>query len=645
MYFPLVFQIISSVEFCHTCCRTFTCVPSHKTCDWLVSVIYIFFDRYFPLTLAIHAVYMSLHTPPSHPAYCVLLLFFHFWAVEMLPTKASSASNVGDMATGPKADLPFGQETTVTSPTLVTPSQGLPTTSQQEFSQTSQLSSIEEDLAQVQGIVEKFEVESGRSLCVKGNLRAHINFWKSMGAPDFIRSIIVNGYQLPFTSTPMPVKLRNNKSARLNLDDGWATVQDKQGCSITAQAVRKDLSSAGFITNDEKSVWEPTQTLNWLGITWNSVLGTLKIVDRRVTKILCTIDQIIDANFMVSARRLASFTGQIISTGPVVGNIARIMTRHCVMSTLCYDQWDLEFRLDDYCQEELLFWKNNIKNVNSRNCFVSTCPSHFVYSDASATGCGSVIGFNDEYVCHKMWTEFESSQSSTWRELHAIEFSLQAFAPVLKGSHVKWFTDNQAAARIVEVGSMKLDLHRMARSIFKICIQSGIYLEVQWIPRTLNQQADYISRLLDTDDWQITDDLFLSLDARWGTHTVDCFANYYNHKLPKFFSRFWNPNTAGVDFFIQPLREENCWVVPPVSIVPRVLHYMKCQKAVGTVVVPFWPSAHFWPLVANKYLKYISDYSTHVGNQSLVHCRNRNSLLGSEHFKGYIVALRMEFID
>ena len=490
----------------------------------------------------------------------------------MLPTKASSASNVGDMATGPKiGDLPFGQETTVTSPTLVTPSQGLPTTSQQEFSQTSQLSSIEEDLAQVQGIVEKFEVESGRSLCVKGNLRAHIDFWKSIGAPDFIRSIIVNGYQLPFTSTPVPVKLRNNKSARLNanfvdqairelvlsgrvqqvshqplvvnplsvsiqpcgkkrlildlrhvnrclakqrvkyedwkvalayftkdsymfsfdlksgyhhvdilqehqtflgfswrasdsgdeifyvftvlpfglstapyvftkllkplekhwrlqgvciaifLDDGWATVQDKQGCSITAQAVRKDLSSAGFITNDEKSVWEPTQTLNWLGITWNSVLGTLKIVDRRITKILCTIDQIIDANFMVSARRLASFTGQIISTGPVVGNIPRIMTRHCVMSTLCYDQWDLEFRLDDYCQEELLFWKNNIKNVNSRDCFVSTCPSHFVYSDASATGCGSVIGFNDEYVCHKMWTEFESSQSSTWRELHAIE--------------------------------------------------------------------------------------------------------------------------------------------------------------------------------------------------------------------------------
>jgi len=196
------------------------------------------------------------------------------------------------------------------------------------------------------------------------------------------------------------------------------------------------------------------------------------------------------------------------------------------MSTLCNDHWDLEFRLDHYCEEELYFWKENLMNINSRHCFVNTSPSYFVYSDASATGCGSVIGFNNDYVCHKMWTELESLQSSTWRELYAIEFSLQSFAPVLKGSRVKWFTDNQAAARIVEVGSMKLELHRMARSIFNICIQSGIYLEVQWIPRTQNQQDDYISRLLDTDDWQITDDLFLFLDAHWGPHTVDCFANY-----------------------------------------------------------------------------------------------------------------------
>ena len=142
----------------------------------------------------------------------------------------------------------------------------------------------------------------------------------------------------------------------------------------------------------------------------------------------------------------------------------------------------------------------------------------------------------------------------------------------------------------------------MARRIFDICIRSGIHLEVQWIPCTSNQQADYISHLIDTDDWQITEECFLLLDGRWGPHSVDCFANYYNinHKLPKYFSRFCNANTSGDDFFFQSLRGENCLVVLPVGIVPRVLHYLKSQQAVGALVVPLWPSAHFWPLITHK---------------------------------------------
>ena len=87
--------------------------------------------------------------------------------------------------------------------------------------------------------------------------------------------------------------------------------------------------------------------------------------------------------------------------------------------------------------------------------FVSKVPSYFVYSDASGTGGRAIIDFHNDFVCHKMWSQSERSQSSTWRELSVIELSLRSFASVLKGSHVKWFTDSQVAAKIVEVGSMK----------------------------------------------------------------------------------------------------------------------------------------------------------------------------------------------
>ena len=90
------------------------------------------------------------------------------------------------------------------------------------------------------------------------------------------------------------------------------------------------------------------------------------IVERRIVKITNTIDHIIEADLKVSARVLASYTDQIISTEPVVGNFGRIMTRHCALSTLCKDNWDSVFRLDDYCKEELYFWKDNMVNFNTR---------------------------------------------------------------------------------------------------------------------------------------------------------------------------------------------------------------------------------------------------------------------------------------
>ena len=69
-----------------------------------------------------------------------------------------------------------------------------------------------------------------------------------------------------------------------------------------------------------------------------------------------------------------------------------------------------------------------------------------------------------------MWSENERMRSSTWRELYAIEFALRSFCGELKGSRVKWFTDNRAAAKIVEVGSMRNDLQCFVLRIFQIWI-------------------------------------------------------------------------------------------------------------------------------------------------------------------------------
>ena len=92
-------------------------------------------------------------------------------------------------------------------------------------------------------------------------------------------------------------------------------------------------------------------------------------------------------------------------------------------------------------------------------------------------------------------------QSSTWRELHCVSFALKSFAHLLSGCFVKWFTGSQAVPLIVDSGSMKGRCIN-SRLIFFIPPKKTIYIEieVEWIPGSLNEKADYLSKIVDFDD-------------------------------------------------------------------------------------------------------------------------------------------------
>ena len=118
-----------------------------------------------------------------------------------------------------------------------------------------------------------------------------------------------------------------------------------------------------------------------------------------------------------------------------------------------------------------------------------------IYSDASKYARSALVKGDEELVCHKMFTSEEAGYSSTQRELLAILYSLEAFGDTLHNCRIKWFTDNQSTAKIVEVGSMKLNLRSLAYKIFSHCLEHNIDLYIDWIPRTLNTQADFVSKI------------------------------------------------------------------------------------------------------------------------------------------------------
>ena len=104
--------------------------------------------------------------------------------------------------------------------------------------------------------------------------------------------------------------------------------------------------------------------------------------------------------------------------------------------------------------------------------------------------------------------KIEMKQSSSCRELESVSFALRSFAPILHDCSVKLYTDNKAVAFITDSGSNKPYLNAIAKDIFSFTSVHGIRLSVEWIPRTLNQKADYYSKIVDFDDWCVSNDFF-----------------------------------------------------------------------------------------------------------------------------------------
>ena len=156
----------------------------------------------------------------------------------------------------------------------------------------------------------------------------------------------------------------------------------------------------------------------------------------------------------------------------------------------------------------------------------------------------------------------------------------------MAGLCVKWFTDNRNVARIIDIGSPKSPLQEEARRIFNICVLHGISIEPEWVPRASNEQTDYLSRIVDPDDWSVSLPIFQLLNSRWGPHTVDRFADERNCLLPRFDSRFWNPLCEAMDTFTRSWEFENNWLCPTPHLFSRALRHMRSCCAKGTLVTP-----------------------------------------------------------
>lgn len=247
--------------------------------------------------------------------------------------------------------------------------------------------------------------------------------------------------------------------------------------------------------------------------------------------------------------------------------------------------------------EELKFWLQHIDSFNGYSIRGVFSAESTIYTDASDFAFGGYLATLGGEPVRGMFSLADVHSSSTYRELKAVFYVLKSYADSLKHQRVKVFVDNMGASRILMVGSSKLHLQQIAVDIFSICLSFDISLDSQWLPREENARADLLSRFIDRDDWSLNPVVFQSLDARWGPHSVDRFSSYFNSQVVRFNSKYFSPGCAAVDALAQDWSSDNNWLCPPTHLIVAAVKHLRYHKGVGTIIIPEWPSASFWPFL------------------------------------------------
>ena len=110
------------------------------------------------------------------------------------------------------------------------------------------------------------------------------------------------------------------------LDDGLCVVAGEDKALEASALVKSTLENAGFVANVKKSVWTPTQRLQWLGFVVDLSKGHIVVPCERLGALQRKLESVCKVETLC-ARQLASVIGTIISMSLAVGPVSRFMTR------------------------------------------------------------------------------------------------------------------------------------------------------------------------------------------------------------------------------------------------------------------------------------------------------------------------------
>ena len=354
------------------------------------------------------------------------------------------------------------------------------------------------------------------------------------------------------------------------------------------------LTSLGFLLNDKKSVVNPSNCIEFLGICLDSKSMTAYIPERKVSNILNLIDNSLNSKF-ISATSLASLLGkfQAACVAILPAPLHYRALQNQLIQAVRDGNWEIKVVLNVQSQIELNWWKKNLRRANGRS-FALKHPDIEIKTDASKKGWGAVSGFRK---AQGRWTNQEICFQINILELMAIQRGLLALCKEMSGKLIKIKSDNiTALAYVRKMGGTKSShMNKLAKEIWDWCLERKCQIQTQFLPGMENIQADSLSRnFKDSSDWMLNPEIFQKIQRKWGPMNVDLFASMWNHQLKRYYSWGNQPDAEGQDALQVSWKNMKAYAFPPFILINKILQKLVWEKATIILITPFWRTANWY---------------------------------------------------
>ena len=234
--------------------------------------------------------------------------------------------------------------------------------------------------------------------------------------------------------------------------------------------------------------------------------------------------------------------------------------------------WDHTLRFSVAPLEELSFWNNNIDSFKgySLRQLVSLV----------------LLGRHNGLGYVQVWRP--------WSELHVLQVESYLLSSIVLweaavAEESKCFHQQSRSWKKRLLAVPKSTSSQLLWIFFSFVFQMGSPLKHSGFPGR-RMRADLLGRFIDEDNWCINPSVFCLPDAKWGPHTFDCCATYYNAQLPGLTRSLPLPDSVGSTTLAQDWSVENNWMCAPVSIIVDSVCYLISCFGYRTLIIPKWPS-------------------------------------------------------